>query len=59
MKNSNDTIMNRTRDLPQPTAPPGDPQFMNLLLQNMKMFMEEIGKNVRKILITLRENSYF
>ena len=51
--------MNRTRDLPQPTAPPGDPQFMNLLLQNMKMFMEEIGKNVRKILITLRENSYF
>jgi hypothetical protein len=45
MKNSNDTIGNRTRDLqacsavPQPTAPPRNPDFVHVMFTKFKQIL--------------------
>ena len=49
MKNSNDTIGNRTRDLPgrsavpQPTAPPRDPYVLGLPTEMLNIFMSSLN----------------
>ena len=56
MKNVNDTIGNRTRDLPtcsavpQPTAPPRAPRIMEVIFYNFYFLFLGGGRTVRSVL---------